>query len=671
MKRKMRKHFLAFVSILLLAAFCLSGCNISIYLTPPLLEGKPWLTSTVSGNLCDKAPDIKDDLFTHVNFDFIKENQGANYYSMGQEYDYYLEESVISLIEDESIKDPRVDMLRTFFGQAMEVCESENNVEAELMNYIDKLDNVNSIEELNALLLSEDFPFMPFLLTDIVVPDAKSGAYLALDLNNLFTDNGLEGEDLYSNDSASLCIADLMATGYGEEEAMEITSDLMNFEYKYFDEYLKSVEGEEEDASFDLRKLLHSAEEVFGTCKSFPLQSLLAKQGLDKQAGYIVWNCDWLKTIDSLWTEDNLDIIKLYTVETVFNEIRDCLSPTFYDDIYGEYAGDSESFAYDLCFSENTLGNLMAELFIDYCIDEEGIAALESLTPDIIDAYKELVSNSSWMSEKSKDAALLKLDKMNVCFLKPGGGLENFENVRLKSDSEGGSLLSNYLLLRQNFEDYKKQVLDENRISDDTWTEYAACECNCTYDIYSNTINIFPGYMAEIFYYDNLSYEEILADMGHTIAHEIAHAFDNDGSQRDANGCLNPIFEDDMDEYTKRCDELINYINGFEIIDGFNLDGELVLIEVMADNIAYQVILKLIEDEEDFDYDKFYTRLAEIFAEVLSKDYLEYIYASETHPIPNVRVNMMVQMFDDFYDVYGVSEGDAMYLPPEKRICFL
>nr|MCR5082122.1 hypothetical protein [Parasporobacterium sp.] len=89
MKRKMRKHFLALVSILLLAAFCLSGCNININFYPTLLEGKPWLTSTVSGNLCDKAPDIKDDLFTHVNFDFIKENQGANYYSMGQEYDYY------------------------------------------------------------------------------------------------------------------------------------------------------------------------------------------------------------------------------------------------------------------------------------------------------------------------------------------------------------------------------------------------------------------------------------------------------------------------------------------------------------------------------------------------------------------------------------------------------
>ena len=40
----------------------------------------------------------------------------------------------------------------------------------------------------------------------------------------------------------------------------------------------------------------------------------------------------------------------------------------------------------------------------------------------------------------------------------------------------------------------------------------------------------------------------------------------------------------------------------------------------------------------------------------------------DTHPLNNLRVNVNAQMFDPIYKALGVSEGDAMYLAPEKRI---
>ena len=38
------------------------------------------------------------------------------------------------------------------------------------------------------------------------------------------------------------------------------------------------------------------------------------------------------------------------------------------------------------------------------------------------------------------------------------------------------------------------------------------------------------------------------------------------------------------------------------------------------------------------------------------------------HPLSFYRVNVGVQQFDEFYDTYGVQEGDGMYLAPDKRI---
>ena len=33
-----------------------------------------------------------------------------------------------------------------------------------------------------------------------------------------------------------------------------------------------------------------------------------------------------------------------------------------------------------------------------------------------------------------------------------------------------------------------------------------------------------------------------------------------------------------------------------------------------------------------------------------------------------IRINISSQMFDKTYEVYGISEGDAMYLAPDKRV---
>jgi putative endopeptidase len=40
----------------------------------------------------------------------------------------------------------------------------------------------------------------------------------------------------------------------------------------------------------------------------------------------------------------------------------------------------------------------------------------------------------------------------------------------------------------------------------------------------------------------------------------------------------------------------------------------------------------------------------------------------DEHSVNMVRVNGMVQHIDAWYDLYNVKEGDALYLPADKRI---
>jgi putative endopeptidase len=42
--------------------------------------------------------------------------------------------------------------------------------------------------------------------------------------------------------------------------------------------------------------------------------------------------------------------------------------------------------------------------------------------------------------------------------------------------------------------------------------------------------------------------------------------------------------------------------------------------------------------------------------------------SADTHPLNYLRINIVLQHFDEFLNLYGIHEGDGMYLAPEDRV---
>ena len=88
----------------------------------------------------------------------------------------------------------------------------------------------------------------------------------------------------------------------------------------------------------------------------------------------------------------------------------------------------------------------------------------------------------------------------------------------------------------------------------------------------------------------------------------------------------------------------------------------------MADITGLQCALRMASKVDGFNYDKFFTKYAQINANLA-------IYSSELtnllqdeHPRDYLRTNVPVQQFEEFYETYDVREGDNMYLAPEDRL---
>ena len=41
---------------------------------------------------------------------------------------------------------------------------------------------------------------------------------------------------------------------------------------------------------------------------------------------------------------------------------------------------------------------------------------------------------------------------------------------------------------------------------------------------------------------------------------------------------------------------------------------------------------------------------------------------ADVHSLNKVRVNAVLPLFDEFYEVYGITKNDAMYVAPEDRV---
>ena len=167
-----------------------------------------------------------------------------------------------------------------------------------------------------------------------------------------------------------------------------------------------------------------------------------------------------------------------------------------------------------------------------------------------------------------------------------------------------------------------------------------------------------------------MSVEELYASIGaFWVGHEVSHAFDMNGAQFDAEGNYRNWWkEEDLQEFERRSKRLDDYLDTIIPFGDHHVIGSNVDTEMAADYTGLQCALRMAQKVEDFDYDKFFTKYAQMNASLgLYSSELSQL-TQDPHPLNFLRTNVPVQQFEEFYETYGVKEGDDMYLAPEDRL---
>ncbi|MBR5337453.1 MAG: hypothetical protein IK152_05665 [Lachnospiraceae bacterium] len=647
------------------------------------LVGKPWTTTILQGNLPQTAPEIKDDVYTHYNYDALKEHQDKSITTLTSRAGE-LQSTVAGVIEDKSRTGHDLDQLRIFYEQAKDLDNLKKIGISEVQPYFDMIDAVTSIDKMNELLSSDKFPFTPFINAFLGIVDTRSNICVSIMPNYLLFD-AVVGSSYYQDvddpatqeqydavllNYAAMAFADYQYLGLEKEQMTDVFQQVIAFEKAYGKHadstqmYIKAEYGSFAEAAKNSSITL---DKLCSLGPKLPIKGMLKKLKKDTAEEYSVSGREWITALNDLWTEENLETIKLVTKAKVLTETRPYRDPSG-NLLFTSQNGTAESFAFDACKNLETFSHLVSKIYVDEAIGRDGIDRIKKLTADIIDAYKELTDKTVWLDDMS--AALLKekLDNITLNILEPVSGYRDFAGVDLKSTDKGGSLLSNYLLLKESRNEWESKKINKKASADTTWVSITPTMANAFYEATSNSINIYPGVVTSVLFDKERTDNDLLAGIGNVIGHEISHGFDYLGSQLDAYGAPKPIFSDKaLKSFLDKCNKISEYFSTIEYLPGQNVNGQIIVAEATADLSGMQAILKCAEKAEGLDYDRFLKSLAAPWAQTFTQQEL-LANSTDTHPFNHLRVNVNLQMFDMIYDKMGVKEGDGMYLAPDKRI---
>jgi putative endopeptidase len=651
------------------------------------LAGKPWVTSIIQGNLPTERPEAKDDLYTHYAYDYLAAHQEQPG-SLIEEYATELQTTNIAVIKDASKSNHDLDQLRILFNQAADTETLHKAGLSEVQPYLDRIDKVTSIEEMNALLAADDFPFSPFITAILTQSDMRDVNIVGVFPNLMFSDPFLMGGLLYQDSDdpqtqesldrsllmfASDSLMDLLALGMKSEEVGDVFSDISSVE-KTYAKYL-DYSGKYSQMDFGANADAVSAsyttlDELCAACPNFPMQQVLDKLGKGGSPRYAA-AVGWVEAFNGVWTNENLDTIKLMARLKVLNETRQYRDPSAMNELLeqeGRPVPDAEAFAYKSCDSLDTFAAVLANTYVNEGLGTNAKDRLTQLTQDLVNTYKELVANTTWVGEESREHIIEKLDHININVLVPTGSYYDYSELELTPVDQGGTLLGNYLKLKQYRLDQESKLVGQPASAAIPWFMIKPTTTNCFYEATSNSINILPGYVTSLLYTSDMSDEELLAGIGFVIGHEISHGFDYTGSQFDAYGTPNPVFADaDVNAFIKKTSELASYYKGIEVAPDAMVNGDIVVTEAAADLCGMHAVLELAGKSDAVDYDKFFSSITNPWAQVISASTIS-TQLLDSHPLNNLRININAQMFDPIYEKLGVKEGDGMYLAPEQRI---
>jgi putative endopeptidase len=392
----------------------------------------------------------------------------------------------------------------------------------------------------------------------------------------------------------------------------------------------------------------------------------------------IVRQPKYLTGLETLLNNVSIDVWRNYFTWQTINQYSDYLPSEWVQrhfDFYGVYLSGTKEMkprwkrSIDKLnggFSE-TLGRLFAETYFS----PESRSRVEKMVEDIRSVYRERIEENAWMSDRTKELAIEKLNAFKYKIGYPDNWTD-FSAIEIAPND----LLGNRR--RINAWQFAERLGRLGKPVDKTEWFMGAHIVNAYYSPSFNEI-VFPAGILQPPFFDPTADDAVnYGGIGGVIGHEFTHGFDDQGRKYNAFGNLTGWWtEEDSLRFSERAQRVIDFYGRLEPIDGYFVDGELTQGENIADigglTLAFHAYQKHIERTGARTIDGFtpeqrlFMGWAKVWQSHATDAYLRKQVLTDPHSPAQYRVNATVSMLPEFAEAFGCTPQDPLVITEEER----
>ncbi len=411
----------------------------------------------------------------------------------------------------------------------------------------------------------------------------------------------------------------------------------------------------------------------------FPLQRVIAELGVPATVtDVIIGQPKFFEGLSKALQDTALDDLKTYTRWQLLRAAAPHLAEAFdqenfrfYGTVLNGTPRQEPRWQRATKVVDGSIGEALGQLYVARHYPPEAKARMDGMIRNIQAVFRARLEKLAWMSDATRAKALAKFDRFEPMIGYPEKWLD-YAAVEVRRDDCFGNVV-------------RASLADSRRRIDRTGGQVDRREWNMTpptvnayYSPLTNQI-VFPAGILQPPFFD-FSMDDAVnyGAIGAVIGHEITHGFDDQGRRSDADGNLTDWWtEEDAAKFRERAQKLVDQFNNYEALPGLAINGQLSLGENIGDlggtSIAFEALQRSLQGGERKLIDgftpeqRFYLSWSQQWRTMFRDDAMRLQVARGPHAPGNFRAFGPLVNQQEFFDAFGIKEGDPMWRKPGDR----